>query len=209
VTATVPGRPELDGTVAARLAAMRADAAHALWAVPFGADGEAAWLACPRADWLVDAVALSRAYAPGSEVHRRAVAALGVAAGEVLRRSDVADSARFTFEALLFAVERWARGEEDPMLVVRLGDAASARVGLAAREQGLAGGDGRLVAAFACHLAASAMVDPRAASGAALAASVGLSGGPESPEVCDWLRWALGCPEELGGRNPGITSGGP
>lgn len=70
--------PELRGTYAERLAIVRADAEHALWAVQHGADWPAGWRACPRLDWLLEAWMLAACGEGGGDAHRLVVGWLAV-----------------------------------------------------------------------------------------------------------------------------------
>ena len=138
-------------TIAAWLAASGAQRDITLWAEPFGADWEAMWTACPRADWLI-ALAVRR----GAEVALIAAAARSVA---TLALDHVDDEERARLVAALAdptaqrasAIEALAERSRDPAHQAALMAVALATRG--ARE------DAAMVPAFVVQAAAMDAAD--------------------------------------------------
>jgi hypothetical protein len=70
--------PLASGTYAERLARAGCCAEHALWALRHGADWQAGWSSCPRADWLAEAYVLTTCREGGGDNHRRLVGWIGL-----------------------------------------------------------------------------------------------------------------------------------
>lgn len=195
--------PKLEGTVAARLAAMRADAWFVLWSLQFCEDEREMWQRCDRADWLVDAVALSGEYLPRSNLHSRVVHALMVAAQEAVRREGIFELEVFLAIETVFA---WVRGTSDTgrvqrvanQLAVKMGGSMSTLAGTAwsgtQNERNAMHSFGAIAAVF---FAAATVLDPRAAATSAMSASLVIGGALECAEMSDFIRWLLPIPTEL------------
>lgn len=122
----IPDRPEFDGTVAEALARMRAPAAFALWSVRFGSDALRAWQDCDRPDWMIDAIALSAAYEPGSEAHRKVVRILCMGAAAALAAAGNTDPRpKIAIESAL----GWCEGTVRVQTVVQAAEEAAAVTG--------------------------------------------------------------------------------
>ena len=235
----IPDRPELRGTVAERLAAMRTDAAFALWAVRFGpgagsrrvlrewdpGQGEEAlytettvagaaermWGACRRPDWMVDALALSKAFGAGNETHRRVVAFL--VAG-VRKRAGAA--VRGKGERLLKLVDGWTRIGPASVLTVPVSEimasAEAVNVEVAAAMRTLSQAkaerwdEARERAAYltfgavaGAYFSGLAVFDPRGVATVAMILALLSTDGADivSDEVAAEVRAAFSVPEEL------------
>jgi len=216
----VPDRPELRGTVAERLAAMRVDPAFALWAVRFGPPGfgvtvadaaDRMWGDCRRPDWMADALMLSAAGKAGGELHRRLVAHLCRAT-----RARVGDRAGQAAGRALNLALGWAERSPTSVLevpvrsVVDAAEALNADVGATMRalaqgkQRGWSPEDEaaayvRFGAAAGAFFAASSVFDPRAVATAAMVLALLSTGGAGvvSDEVAAALRAEFSVPEEL------------
>jgi hypothetical protein len=174
-------------TFAERLACVRVEAGIALWAIPFGADWEAAWRACPRADWLLEMYMLGLPVVHGSEEHKKVLRLLFE---EICVRLMVHDSGRAEERLLLSIVDAWLKDEFGARMVQATLD--NLRSNLKQLRE-LSRFDPEAHVSVAVYLLAEGVSDPVAPSLCARA----LAYASPSSLLVDRLAAALPCPSRL------------
>lgn len=210
----IPDRPAFEHTVALQLARLRAPAAFALWSLDHGGIAESAWSACPRPDWLVEAIALTGDFKPGSPRHRLLVRVLVQAARKMLAgwqslgldhdRERLAERAT----GLLDVVERWSDDRVTPTAVIiaatpmhpavagmlRALASASKRAPRSAEEQTAMRNYGAVAAPVFVALSVSS---PSTAVTAAMTLACMSTGNPVCSVLANEIRASFSCPDEL------------
>lgn len=177
-------------TLAERLAAARVEAGIALWALPYGADWEAAWRACPRPDWVVEMYMLGGRITPGSEEHKAVLRALRAE----LSPEQIASTGRDEERLLVDLVDAWLRGDASTTLISTTLDLLRDERRLVLQ---LALPEDQLFATEAIYLLAESVQDPVSPSLCARALACAAGKGVYDRDLAARLAAALPCPESL------------